>query len=309
MDKLDVAVIRELLQGLPTSPTRPGIRLSFRAVARRLGVPEGAVRARARRLVDSGFIRGWAVHPNPNLLGLNERVLLVEASRGSERDTVEKLMLIEGTVLLVNYHGNAMGVIFFYKDEKSLQRKTDLVEKVTGGTVLASADMSFPPCDLRLRLVDWKILAALQERIGAPYAEIARGLGLSTRTVKRRVTRMTKGGAAFVLASGDESKLRDTVRCDLIILWGDQRLRGPAQAELLHLLADYNFFSGLWTSFSVFNLLLPNVQIARDLLEKASALKGVEGARVEFLQERHEAYDTLRDQIDEKVAELGKAAR
>lgn len=306
MDRLDVAVIRELLQGSPTSPTRPEIRLSFRAVARRLQVSEGTVRARAKNLIDSGFIRGWAVHPNPNLLGLSERVLLVEASERPKRAAVEKLLLVEGTVLLVNYHGSAVGIIFFYTDEKSLQRKTDLVAKVAGGTVVASGDIQFPPCDLRLGPVDWKILASLQRRIGAPFPEIARELGLSARTVKRRVTRMTKAGAAFVLASGDESKLTDTVRCDLIVLWGDPRLRAAAQAELLRLLDDYNFYSGLWTSFSVFNLLVPSVQMAKDLLEKASAMEGVDEARIEFLQERHEAYHVLGDQIDGKVAELEK---
>ena len=306
MDKLDVAVVRELLQGSPNSPTRPEVRLSFRAVARRLQVSEGTVRARAKKLVDSGFIRGWAVHLNPNLLGLRERAVMVDVIGGSKRAAVEKLLLIEGTVLLVNYHGTGVGMIFFYKDEKSLRRKLDLIAMVAGGAVHSSGDIPYPSCDLRLSLVDWKILASLQKRPGGSYAEIAKELGLSARTVKRRMTRMTKGSAAFILVSGDEAKLTGTVRCDLHVKWGDPRLRPEAEAALLRLLQDFNFFSGLWTTFSVFNLFVPNVQSTNDLLRKASALKGVDGARIEFLQERHEAYDVLSDQIDEKVAELEK---
>ena len=309
MDKLDVAVIRELLQGAPTSPIRPEIRLSSRAVARRLGVSEGTVRARARRLVDSGFIRGWEVHPNPRLFGLNERAVMVDVAGGSKRAAMEKLGLIEGTVLLVDYHGAGVGMVFFYKDEKSLSRKLDLIAMVAGGSVLSSADIPYPPCDLRLGLFDWKILACLQKRIGASYAEVAQELGLSARTVKRRMDRMTNGGAAFVLASGDEAKLMDTVRCDLHVKWGDPKLRAKAEAELIRLLSDYNFFSGLWTNFSVFNLLVPNVQAAKELLEEASAVDGVKEARVEFLQERHEAYDLIRELTEGKVTELEGAAR
>lgn len=309
MDKLDIAIIRELFQGKPTSPTRPEIKLSYRAVAKRLHSSEGTVRTRARKLVDSGFIRGWVIHPNLNTMGLRECVLLVDAGGGPKGSVVERLGLIEGTVLLVNYHGTGIGMVFIYKDEKSLRRKLDLIAKVAGGPVQWYADIPYPPCSLTLGLVDWRIIACLQRRISSSYADVGRELGLSARSIKRRVVRMTAGGAAFILASGDESKLRDTLRCDLHVRWGDPDLRGPSEAELLRFLEDYNFFSGLWTTFSAFNLMVPSVPLAKELLEKASSLGGVDGARIEFVQERRETYDALSDLIDEKVAELARAAR
>lgn len=224
---------------------------------------------------------------------------------GPKTDAVEKLRLVDGTVLLVNYHGTGVGMIFFYDGEKSLRRKLDLVARIAGGPVHSAGDIPYPPCPLRLGLVDWKMLDRLQKRPTASYAAVAQELGLSVRTVKRRVTRMTTGGAAFLLPSGDETKLRDTLRCDLHVKWGDMRLRAQAEAEILGMLGDYNFFSGLWTTFSVFNLLVPNAPTANELLVKASALKGVGGARIEFVMERYESYDVLSDLIEGKVAQLG----
>lgn len=53
-----------------------------------------------------------------------------------------------------------------------------------------------------------------------------------------------------------------------------------------------------------FNMVVPSVQMAHALLEKASALTGVEETHIEFLRERHESYGVLREMVDAKAAEL-----
>jgi DNA-binding Lrp family transcriptional regulator len=87
MDKLDVKIIRELLQPTPFVPTREGQRGSFRAMGKKLGVSDFVVAKRVDRLVSSGFIKGFPLLLNMDFLGLIAGVLVldVEASTPRER--------------------------------------------------------------------------------------------------------------------------------------------------------------------------------------------------------------------------------
>lgn len=304
MDKLDVAIIRELFQGAPTSPTRPEVKLSYRTIGRRLGVSEGTVRNRAGKLVSSGFLRGWAVHPNPGLLGLTMHAVIFHVGRVPKKKAVEELLLVEGTLLVVNWYGASVGVVFIYDSKKALARKVELITRIIEGSVTASSDIPYPPTQARLSLLDWRIIESLQQGIGRPYRVIGKELGVSGRTVRRRVTRMANERALFLLPSGDDAKLEDKVRADLWVKWEDGRPRSESQSQLLRLAEDYDFFTGLWKELTVMNMLVPNVSTGRELADSISALAGVSEVGLELVQERHELYEVFSDMIHEKVEEL-----
>ena len=305
MDRLDVAVLRQLFQGPPSSPTRAEVTLSYRKIAKRLGVSDETVRTRAKRLVDSGFIQGWMPHPNPNLLGMKVGFAMVDSENGTKDRVVEQCRLLEDSIITIDYHGKAIGVVFFYRDEKSLAGKHALLRAIAGGPLYMSGEILYPPCELRLSPTDWKVIAALQRAGPGSHDVIAKKLGISSRTVRRRVKRMSSARALFHLAAGDETKLRDTTRADLIVRWGDPSYRSAAQANLLSILDDYCFFLGMEENFGFFNLLVPSNATADGLLRKTMAVKGVDGARIEFALARYESYDVFKHIVDRKTIELG----
>ena len=75
LDRLDIHLIREILQGRATLPLDPDFRKSFRAIAKRMSVDGDTVRSRVRRLEEIGFTESCRIHPNPHLLGINETAI------------------------------------------------------------------------------------------------------------------------------------------------------------------------------------------------------------------------------------------
>jgi DNA-binding Lrp family transcriptional regulator len=303
LDSLDVEVLRELFQGEPTSPTRPEVVLSYRTVAKRLKVSEETVRKRARRLIESGFVRGWIVLPNPRLLGLKIGIAMFDAARPKDR-TIEQFILVDETFVVIDYHGSGLLAIYFYKDERSLSNKLALLQSIANGPLYNADEILFPPCTAKLSLLDWKVMAALQKVPSRSYAAVAAVLGVSARTVKRRVTRMSKERAIFLLPSGDETRLKGVLRADLIAKLGDAALRPSARTSLLALVKDYSFFSGLEEKIAFFNLILPSAVDASSILRNASSTAGVQDARLDFVTERKERYEVLRDIVESKLSEV-----
>lgn len=304
MDKLDIAVLRQLFQGPPTVPTRVEVTLSQRKIAKRLHVSEETVRTRVNRLVKSGFIRGWMPHPNPKLLGLKVGYAVVDADAGANERAVKQFQLLVNAIIVVDYHGPAIGTVFLYPDEKALKARLALLQSLAGGPVYVSGEILYPPCDLELSPTDWKLIATMQRKPASSFAEIGKAAGVSGRTVRRRVARMSGAGALFHLPSGDETKLKHTVRADLIIKWDRRADRAKVQAGLLSILEDYYFFIGFEERFAFFNLLVPSTATADGLLRSAAALEGVQDARMEFAVGRHETYDVFLDLVSRKLAEL-----
>jgi len=69
MDSLDVRIIHEMVESKATSPVDSNVRKSLSSIARKLRVDENTVKNRIENLKRSGFLRGWWVGINPNLVG------------------------------------------------------------------------------------------------------------------------------------------------------------------------------------------------------------------------------------------------
>ncbi len=305
IDKLDVELIRELFQGLPTSPIRPEIKLSSLAISRRLGVSEGTIRTRVKRLEESGFIRGYAIHPNPSLIDAEVHAITFDVSSSSKQSVVDELRLLEGTYVLVDYHGPFVGMVVLcpIPSENFLKRKIELVSRLAGTDRLHLAQIPFPPNSGQMSLLDWKILLSLKEDLAKSYEQVSRELNISARTVKRRINQVTRGGAAFLLPSTDETALRGTLRADLCVKWAEKGGQ-EAQKKIMETVKEYCFFNGLWVGFSAFNLLIPNVPTSQEILAKVRRLKGIEEARLEFVQRRYESYGLLGEMIERKLKQV-----
>jgi len=101
MDSLDTRIIREMLESKATSPVDSNVRKSLSSIARKLRVDENTVKNRIDRLRRSGFLRGWWVGINPNLVNQKMAQIWFDVKNSSaKQEVIEKIALIPGVALI-----------------------------------------------------------------------------------------------------------------------------------------------------------------------------------------------------------------
>jgi DNA-binding Lrp family transcriptional regulator len=195
-DDLDVRLMRELAS--PQS-FRWDVRESYSSIARRLGVDEETVRRRLKLAERSGVLQGFQLIPNPHLFKMESAAVELEVER-TERKSIalSQIKLVEGVILVVDFHGERLRTVFYYDNERSLARKLQLLSSICGDRGERHWTERFPPCNIRMRETDWRILESMRKEARRSLSEVAERIGVSTRTVKRRLTAMTQGNAFYL---------------------------------------------------------------------------------------------------------------
>jgi len=305
MDTLDIKIIRELFQPKPLVPAREGQRKSFRAMGKKLGVSDGVVAKRVDRLMSSGLIKGFSLLLNMELLGLKVGVLALDIEASTSRKEVAKrLSLVDGLFIVQTHVQGHVGVMFCYRDDESLQKRADLISTVAGARSAKLARMLFPKSTVSLSKSDWRILSRLTRNVDMSLGQISEELHMSTRTVRRRIVRMTKGGVIFTLVSADVTAIRDAVMAELVVEYDGLSVRPQVDKMLFELLEPYYFSTGLWDTFSLFSMILPSISKSREILETVKEAKGIRSAMLEFVEDRYEFYGYLHEVVDRKAAGL-----
>jgi DNA-binding Lrp family transcriptional regulator len=305
MDKLDIKTIRELIQPTPFAPSREGQRKSFRRMGKKLGVSGEAVGKRVDRLVQSGFIKGFPLLFNMNLLGLKAGALIMDVEASTPRkELAEKLSLVDGLFVVQTHVEGSIGILFWCEDHESLQKKADLISTVAGARSAKLTRVPFPKSTIALSKSDWRIISRLQRNVDKSLKEISEELQISTRTVRRRMARLVNNGVIFTLASANVSAIRGAVMADLVVEYDSPDVRPPIDKMLLELLDPYYFSTGPWESYGLFSLILPNISKSREILETVRGAKGIRSAMLELVEDRYEFYDCLYEAVDKKLATL-----
>jgi DNA-binding Lrp family transcriptional regulator len=305
MDKLDIKIIRELFQPTPFAPSREGQRKSFRRMGKKLGVSGEVVAKRVDRLVLSGFIRGFPLFLNMNLLGLKAGALVMDVDPSTPRkELAEKLSLINGLLIVQSHVGGFIGIVFCCEDHESLQKKADLISTVAGARSTKLTRVPFPENSVSLSRSDWNIISQLEENVDKSLKEISEELQISTRTVKRRMAKLVKNNIIFTLASANVGAIRDAIMADLVVEYDSPDVRPAIDKMLLELLDPYYFSTGPWESYGLFALILPSISKSREILETVKGTSGIRSARLELVEDRYESYGYLRQAVDRKLATL-----
>ncbi|HKZ98355.1 MAG TPA: AsnC family transcriptional regulator [Thermoplasmata archaeon] len=195
-DDLDIRIIKALAS---PSSFQWDARISYAHVAAELDVDEETVRNRVRRMNDVRFLRGWQLVLNPALLGREAAIveLRIDDSE-SKPEVISRLKLIEGVMLIDDFYGKELAVLTLCENSSSLERQVRLFASLCGGATPVWWKLGFPPCELIPTRTDWRIMQALRKDGRGRLSDVARGLGLSTRTVKRRVTQLVDGNAFYL---------------------------------------------------------------------------------------------------------------
>ncbi len=286
-----------------------GTRIPLRAIAKKVGVDKDTVRGRIKRLRERGFLQGWAAYPNPSLLGVKLTTLQFDApSLTSKDDLIRKLRLLQGVIVIVVHYGSSIATILWYETEQSLKRITELISRISNTENLIRYDIPIPECKITLSKTDWKIINSLRQSTSKPCKQISRELGISSRTVKRKLSRLVEGGAIIVLPRINQRAIDGTV-VDLLVFYTNLERRGEVDKKIVSRFDEYLLRAELVDkNHGLFNLIIRNVATAHEISSWMKDQSGVSRYRVDLVQERIEQYGVLSELMNKKLAQIQLAA-
>jgi DNA-binding Lrp family transcriptional regulator len=201
-DKLSHKLIRELVG----SPSKWNVRRPYAEVAKRLGVDEEMVRNRLKEMREAGFLRGWRLWVNPSPIRRECSYLLIEfKDMEAKEKAIQQLKLIEGIMVVANYYGDQVFITMFHEGDEGLAKSIQTVISL-GGKVLTHWKAKLPRPQHILTETDWQVISLLLKDAEMRPSSVAYELKISTRTPKRRVTKMMSSFAIFFLPIVDLSK-------------------------------------------------------------------------------------------------------
>ena len=296
-DDLDVQILRTLAS--PKS-FQWDVRIPYSAVAEGLDVDEETVRNRLQFMEDTKFLRGWQLVLNPALLGRKSAIVeLSVAAAESKATTISRLKLVEGVMLVDDLYGREVSVTTMYESTAGLQAQVELFTSLCRCTNTVSWELGFPPCDLVPTDTDWRIIQILRRSGRASVADVARGLGLSTRTVHRRLNALVEGNAFYLDPMLDLSNVGG-VRCRLWIACQADRKRAVDEEILSKFPRIITTHTAPATN-SLFVGHLSNAGAVQDLVKWVSGLEGVVEARTTIEVEHIHVQDWVEREIEKHL--------
>ena len=293
MDKLDVAILRGLFQGEFGAPMRGDLTLTSTAIARKLGVGDQTVRDRVKKMMLSGFLKPPPLFLNPDIIGRQVGALSFDLPPSANRaELVQRLEMMDGIIVVMSHVGGLLGVVFYY-DERSMDRRIGFISRLVGLDKYTFTQVPFPPFRLKLSKTDWRIIQGLRGNTDRSYKGLANELGISERTVKRRLNRLIKGNGVYSFPSADPRFLSQAMLASLVIEYSADANREEVDRKILEEFEESLLFAGFWSKYSVLALILPSVQASREAVDKAGRVKGVERSKIDICDERVESHPAL----------------
>lgn len=294
MDAMDVAILRRLIQEDAAAPLTTNPMRSLRAIARDLEVDKETVRQRLLRLRQGQFLQPSAVMVNPVLAGLRAAHVWMDGIEPEAKpDVLADLHARPGIVLLNDYLGHSLYALELHPAGEAVEERRERVRAIPGIQHFRHEELWFPPTDLRLGSLDWRIVRSLQENPNRSAPALAERVGLSARTVRRRLERLIEGSALFVVPRFHLEALEGSM-ADLAVFHETGASKSAFDQSALSKLTDSLIRAELHNpTFSFFNLILDNVARVRGLVDWAESKPGVDAARLDFILDRMELVDHM----------------
>lgn len=174
--------------------------MPYRELAEKLNLSVTAVHNRIQALIDAGVIRKFTARPS--ILAQNAiHVLIIGATKADNIRVLTGKLQTHGSIYwLAAAGGNILYIGAYLKDIAELRQLVCFVEEnaqipqpTVGITVsplpanLKALNLETSLCDL-----DYKIIRSLKDDSKKPVTDIAEEIGVSAKTVRRRLDRMIK---------------------------------------------------------------------------------------------------------------------
>jgi DNA-binding Lrp family transcriptional regulator len=158
--------------------------------------------------------------------------------------------------------------------------------------------VNYPRIEVELTPTDWKIINALRPDPLLSHAQMAEKLGLSSRTVQRRLARLTQGNVIFFMPKIDLSLFEGSSCVDVFVSYTASGFKDNVDRSIFSEFENYILRVG-WgiASYCFFEFIVPNVHVAREIVDWTRALPGVKEVKLSFKDDRLNFYDATMDAI------------
>jgi DNA-binding Lrp family transcriptional regulator len=286
LDELDVKIFRALIHESAVAPSNPQVNSSLRSIATRVGADDMTVNRRYKKLQESGSMSAWWLLVNPTFFGWKMVEVTVDVQPESEKsDMIRKLKLVHEIAQIINFYGRAMKMMLIYKNEESRSRTIELISRITNTETMTQTHWRLPQSRTEhLTETDLAIIGALSRAARKNYAQVARELGVSLRTVRSRVGRLRMENTVFAIPNLNMGGIPGLIPVYLSFSYMNHESKETVdRAMRSHFEASY--FSGAFTDRENGYIVLSasTMQDVQESLEWAKSLPGVASARVDIL--------------------------
>lgn len=310
MDQLDFKIFRTL--GLRPSGNQRGDsnRLNPWILAKKLGVDGNTVKVRLAKMKKSGFIRYFQIYPNYRLLGIGGgSAYLFELDDPEKKNTIiNQCALVDGVTEITNFVGNEVCIDFTYHDPKDESRRLNLLLGLTNCKKAEKFyDREMPPVRFKLSNTDWIIIKSLRYNAFKPLSKVARELGLSTKTVRRRFQRLIDNNAVVIVPAIQPGDVPNTITHVLLLYFKESRVREQALTEALHLFEDKYFLIDTTSEGNaMLGLVAQTLAETEENFLSSRKIEGVRSVKMLILKETQDFSQWLDQEIETKIAETSK---
>ena len=285
MDRLDLRLLKCLLVNNGVPPGVPVLRKSFRSMGKELGVDQGTVRKRIRRFQENRILKGWYLGVNPGIEGNDVVHGWFELEGASlKSDLIGRLLSVSDVERVCDYLGPKLSIVLFSKKgadhDASLRRLTRMLGR---GVTLHKQGAIVTPSS-RLKGIDAAIVSSLRRDPWKPFSTISEETGLSARTVKRRVTSLSEGGAIYMLPIIDLKALHGSIPVELVVDYASSS-KESVNEKISSRIREGLVFSNISGTYGYFALVVPNLAQVEQITHWANQLPGVRRAQADLLQD------------------------
>jgi DNA-binding Lrp family transcriptional regulator len=286
LDHLDLEILKILLANNGIPPGIPVFRKSFRSMAKDLGVDQATIRKRIKKFQEQRILKGWYLGVSPSLSG--HIVVNAWFRVGSEADKgklIERLSALRNLERMCNYLGPRVSFVLFCRRGRDPDAAIQRLAKLAGpnAELHKQGVLRLPPYSPKG--TDLAIIGSLWGDPWKSYSNVAKEAGLSAKTVKRRVTRLTEDGAIYMLPIIDLKAVQGIIPVELVVDYTSSNSRTRVNERIAtHLKEGLVFFDGSGP-YGYFALIVPNVFQVEQIANWVKQLDGVGDVHTSILQD------------------------
>ncbi|MGI0090956.1 MAG: Lrp/AsnC family transcriptional regulator [Nitrososphaerales archaeon] len=288
MDELDVKILRSLISERAISPSNESVKLSLRGIAARLGADDMTVRYRYKRLQEAGIMSVWSLLVNPAFFGYRVAEVMVDVQAESGKpDMIRKLKLVHEITGMVNFYGRVISIYVIFNGDESRSRTIELISRITNAEKITQSRMPMPPSLTKnLTAIDAAIIRALSKDARKSTLLVAKELGLSAKTVRKRVDKLRKENTIMPLPILNLASIPGIIPIYLSFVYSKSGVKTTVDREIISHF-DAGYIMGSFADPDVGNVVIgtPTMAEVPKILEWAKSQPGIASARVDIATE------------------------
>jgi len=255
-------------------------------MAKDLGVDQATVRTRIEKLQKSHVLVGWYLATSPAVSGHDVTYAWLKAEPPLRKyDITRRLLSIESVERVCDYFGTRMSFVLLteHGSDSSIAFKRLAAAAGLSQTMRRGTFMMVTPRGLKA--TDAAIIESLRGDPWKPYSNVAKELGVSAKTVNRRVAQLADSGAIYLLPIIDLKALHGVIPLELVVDYSSGDSKVMVNRAVMSRVKDSLIFSDVSGPGGYFALAVHNISEVEQIAEWVKRQKGVRAVRAEALQD------------------------